>query len=155
MKKYENEKITLSKKDFSFVCPLKTDDMTVVEGGHFCTECEKKVHDVSKMTQEEYKTLVVGTDNVCVSFKKVATMSLALSLAACATPKKTNPLLLGKIAPQSTCNVDVNKTIDKNETIKIKYKQTFELMGDVMEVEALAGVPIMPIKKTKKIIKEK
>jgi len=113
-----SDKIDLSKEDFSFVCPMKTEDMTTIEGGYFCSGCEQKVHDVSTMTQNEYKTLLEKTENICVSFKKVATVSLALSLAACASPQEQKQMLLGKVvAPKSTCNIDTNKTTDKSPEI--------------------------------------
>jgi len=108
-----NDKIDLSKEDFSFVCPMKTEDMTAIEGGYFCAECDKKVHDVSNMTKCEYTTLVSKTDNICVTFKKVATVSLALSLAACTSSQKPKPVLMGKIvAPNSTCNVKQGNKIE-------------------------------------------
>jgi len=108
-----SDKIDLSKEDFSFVCPMKTEDMTAIEGGYFCGECDKKVHDVSNMTKCEYTTLVSKTDNICVMFKKVATVSLALSLAACTSSQKPKPVLMGKIvAPKSTCNVKQDNKIE-------------------------------------------
>lgn len=125
--------LLLSEEDFSFVCPIKTEEMTVVEGGYHCEGCEKKVHDVSNMTQEEYKTLIDKTDNVCVSFKKVATVSLVLSLAACTTaPKPKAPVIMGKIA-SPTCMVD-NKT-KTSKMIKIKQQLNSEVGGTPMPIQ--------------------
>ena len=133
MKRSNEKQINLKEKDFSFVCPMKIEDMTIIEGGYFCSGCEQKVHDVSDMTQNEYKTLLEKTENVCVSFKKVATVSLLLSVAACASPEE---ILLGKIKPNSTSHIDNNKSIDlfenvddKNKTIRIEYPQRVELGG--------------------------
>jgi len=138
-----SDKIDLKKEDFSFVCPIKTEDMTAIDGGYFCGECDKKVHDVSKMNVSEYKKLITKTENVCVSFKKVATVSLVLSLAACSSPEKTKAPLLGKIkAPNNTCQVDTNKR-DKNETIRIEFNQIDET-GGVPVPEPLMGVVAVP-----------
>ena len=127
-----DKKVTLNEEDFSFLCPMKTEDMTIVEGGYFCGECNKKVHDVSDMTINEYEKLVKKTDDICISFKKIAIASLALSVAACASPKKSKKLLLGKRVIKSNhitikleeenntltpCEkLDSNKTADVNKT---------------------------------------
>jgi len=89
-----DKKITLNEEDFSFLCPMKTEDMTTIEGGYFCGECNKKVHDVSDMNKSEYEKLVEKTDDICISFKKIATVSLALSVAACASPEKSKHSIL-------------------------------------------------------------
>jgi len=98
-----DKKITLNEEDFSFLCPMKTEDMTTIEGGYFCGECNKKVHDVSDMSKSEYEKLVEKTDDICISFKKIATVSLALSVAACASPEKSRKPLLGKKKINSKC----------------------------------------------------
>ena len=121
MKKKSDAPIELSEKDFSFVCPMKTEEMTAVEGGYFCGECDKKVYDVSGMGKDEYAQLLAKTENICVTFKKVATVSLALSLAAC-TSDKNKPVLMGKIVPSQSCQVP-----DKNKTM-----QTEEIAGGIM-----------------------
>ena len=79
-----DNKIDLTEKDFSFECPMKSEDMLEVDGGHHCDKCDKKVHDVSNMTKNEYATFLEKEKNPCVSFKKIVTVSIALSLAACA-----------------------------------------------------------------------
>lgn len=95
----KNQKITLEKKDFSFVCPLKVEDMTDIDGGHHCDECNQKVFDVTDMSKDKYDELVRKTDNICVSFKLAAAATgLMFGLAACSSPK-TQPRILGKIAP--------------------------------------------------------
>jgi len=141
MKKKNNEPIELSEKDFSFVCPLKTEDMTAIEGGYFCGECEKKVHDVSGMTKCEYDALVSKIDNVCVTFKKVATVSLALSLAACTSPQKPKPILMGKIAaPNSTCQTKPIEppSINKLAPYKaIDINKTVEIAGGIMMPQSI------------------
>ena len=135
MKKKNDESIELSEKDFSFVCPMKTEDMTVVDGGYFCGECEKKVYDVSHMAKDEYQNLVEKIDDICISFKKVSTVSLALSLAACASPEKPKPILLGKIvSPKANCNIEHNKSktvekSDKNTTVHIRYDKIRHIKG--------------------------
>ena len=127
-----DKKVTLNEEDFSFLCSMKTEDMTIVEGGYFCGECNKKVHDVSDMTINEYEKLVKKTDDICISFKKIAIASLALSVAACASPEKSKKLLLGKRVIKSNhitikleeenntltpCEkLDSNKTADVNKT---------------------------------------
>jgi len=153
MKKKNKEELTLTKEDFSFVCPMKTEDMTTIEGGYFCGECEKKVHDVSHMTKHEYETLVSKTENVCVTFKKVATVSLALSLAACTSPQKPKPVLMGKImAPNSTCNIKQDNKKVKNPLAPYKVVDVneSEVGGEPIPVESLAGIPALPVVKPPK-----
>ena len=128
-----DKKVTLNEEDFSFLCPLETEDMTIVEGGYFCNECNKKVHDVSDMTINEYEKVVKKTNDICISFKKIAIASLALSVAACASPEKSKHIILkGKrvVKPNHIINkpkeqnnilissekVDSNKTADVNKT---------------------------------------
>jgi len=146
MQKKNKTELTLTKKDFSFVCPLKTEDMIAVDSGYFCDKCKKIVHDVSDMTQSEYKTLVEKTDDICVTFKKVATVSLVFSLAACTTAPKVNPPLLGKIVPKNSCttkqekpkDADVlapYKVVDKKREIEIKYQKEVEIAGGISYVE--------------------
>jgi len=147
MKKKYDEPIALSEKDFSFVCPMKTEDMTAVEGGYFCGECDKKVHDVSGMSKDEYSQLLSKTENVCVTFKKVATVSLALSLAACTSAQKPKPVLMGKIAsPNPSCNIKQDKSKTKNPLAPYKALDVneTEVGGEPAPIEALAGVPVMP-----------
>jgi len=76
-------KINLNKEDFSFICPLKTEDMSAVEGGYFCQKCDKKVHDVTKMNHDEFERLKSKSSNLCVTIQKVAAVSLVLGLSAC------------------------------------------------------------------------
>jgi len=77
------KKTTLTKEDFSFVCPLKTEDMSAVDGGYFCAKCEKKVHDVTNMTQEDFQTLKQNSKDLCVTIKKVAAVSLTRLVCLC------------------------------------------------------------------------
>ena len=132
MKKKSNELIELSEKDFSFVCPVQTDDMTAINGGYFCDSCEKKVHDVSSMTKDEYRQLLSKSENICVTFKKVVTVSLALSLAACST--ENNAKTIDFSINKSTSNESNNSlkpynAVDKNQT------QIVELGGKVLPKE--------------------
>jgi hypothetical protein len=147
-----SDKIDLNKEDFSFVCPMKTEDMTAIDGGYFCGECDKKVHDVSNMTKCEYDALVSKTENVCVTFKKVATVSLALSLAACTSAQKPKPVLMGKIvAPNNTCNIKQDNKEVKNPLAlyKVVDVNETEVGGEPVPVETLSGVPALPMDKPK------
>ena len=138
MKNKSDETINLSEKDFSFICPMKTKDMTAIEGGYFCGECNKKVHDVSHMSKDEYRQLVSKTENICVTFKKVATVSLALSLAACTSPQKTKPFMLqGEVAsPNPSCNTKQEKVKPKNPLAPYKTPDIneSEVSGDITPV---------------------
>ena len=135
MKKKSDELIELSEKDFSFVCPLKTVDMTAINGGYFCDSCEKKVHDVSSMTKDEYRQLLSKTENICVTFKKVATVSLALSLTAC-TSQKPIPELSGNVVDSyPNCNIEQNKTtINPLAPYKVLDINKSELSGDIVPI---------------------
>jgi len=73
------EKLNLTPKDFSFICPITMDELTPIEGGYHCDSCEKKVYDVSHMTKDEFSTLQKKTKDLCVSFQKVTTVAVALS----------------------------------------------------------------------------
>ena len=68
-------KTNLNKEDFSFICPLKTEDMSAVEGGYFCQKCDKKVHDVTKMNHDEFERLKSKSSNLCVTIQKVVAVS--------------------------------------------------------------------------------
>jgi len=144
MKSITDNKIELNKEDFSFVCPLKTDDMKPVNGGYFCGQCEKKVHDVSDFTTQEFRELKKKS-NVCVTFKKVAVVSLVLGLSACSTGESR---LVGKVAPKEPCNADIKpstsnnrltpfKVLDKNKTIKIDRVEEVNIAGEPMPVHLL------------------
>ena len=108
----KNDKISLEKEDFSFVCPLKVEDMKSVDGGHFCEGCEKKVYDVSNFSRDEYKSLLGSQKDVCISFTKVATLSLALTFSACSSVN-SRPLV-GKVTP--TMDMKNVKSCDTNST---------------------------------------
>ena len=110
----------------------------------------KNVHDVSTFTEEEFSILKASNNNLCVTFKRVAAVSLALTFVACASPS-SEPQITGKISKKEPCQAEVNKsnriennkltpfkTPDKNTTIKIKHSETFELGG---------GIPALPEKK--------
>ncbi len=151
MKKH---KIKITKEDFSFVCPLKTEDMRSVEGGYFCQKCDKKVHDVSNMSHNEFETLKAKSSNLCITIKKVATVSLVLGLSACA--KAPQPHLTGKIAPNTSCDSNVTKApkknrlapftaVDKNETI---------IIDEIAEPQIAGGIS-MPQEMPKEIKEEK
>ena len=141
MKKKSDGPIELREKDFSFVCPMKTEDMTAVEGGYFCGVCDKKVHDVTSMTKDEYSQLASKTENVCVTFKKVATVSLVLSLAACATESNNSKKLTGFLfdmkdyaskesnASENNNSLAPYSVVDKNKTVHIKYENRIHKMG--------------------------
>ena len=115
----KDNKIALEKEDFSFVCPLKVDDMTSVDGGHFCGSCEKKVYDVTNFSKDEYKSLLNSQKDVCISFTKVATLSLALTFSACSNNKP----LVGKVVPKIdiksniSCDINSSKVVDDIEPI--------------------------------------
>ena len=133
--------VNLSEKDFSFVCPMKIEDMKEISGGYFCNECEKKVHDVSHMTQEEYKQLVSKTENICVTFKKVATVSLALSLAACTSTQKSESVLLGEL--DTSCNTEQNKSQIQNPLSPYKGidSNEVELGGEPLPIKGKIRLP--------------
>ncbi len=126
MKNNNNETIELNKKDFSFLCPMQIKDMRAVEGGYFCGECNKKVHDVSGMTKDAYHDLVSKTENICVTFKKVATVSLALSMAASATDTNSSNIKIGKIAIPT----EVHESSLENNMVDEVFT------GDIMLVES-------------------
>ena len=130
MKNNNNENIELNKKDFSFLGPMQIKDMRAVEGGYFCEECNKKVHDVSGMSKEKYHDLVSKTENICVTFKKVATVSLALSMAASATDTNSSNIKIGKIAIPT----EVHESSLENNNSKNMVDEVFT--GDIMLVES-------------------
>jgi hypothetical protein len=127
--------IELNKEDFSFVCPMKQEDMREVDGGFFCDKCEEKVHDVSHMSQGEYEELIETNDNVCVTFKRVVAASFAFGLVACAEPKQPKPVLMGKIiAPSKACQTQTIKKQNKNPLApyKVTTNKTVEVAGGIM-----------------------
>jgi len=140
MKKKNEEELNLTKEDFSFICPMKTEDMTAIDGGYFCGECDKKVHDVSHMNKSEYETLLKSKENVCVTFKRVVATSLAFGLVACAEPKSPKPVLMGKIAPNSACQTKPIKPPKDNKLSPYKAidtNKTVEIAGGMMMPQSL------------------
>jgi hypothetical protein len=138
----KTNKLSLTKKDFSFVCPLDVDAMKAIDGGHFCDSCEKKVYDVSEFSTNQYQSLIENKKDICISFKKIATVSLALSLSACSNVKATP--LLGKLVVKNPTKTSIScstKIPKDNNTSKpfIKKKEETHLRT--------AGVPA-PIKKS-------
>jgi hypothetical protein len=144
MKKTITDNISLTKEDFSFVCPLKTEDMNVVDGGYFCGKCEKKVHDVTDYTEEEFGSLKQKSDNLCITIKKVAAVSLVLGLSACSTQTT------GKISSNPKCNTPIKENnntnrlrpfpiVDKNQTITIDRTEEPEIAGGIMAPAELSG----------------
>jgi len=135
-----SDKIDLSKEDFSFVCPMKTEDMTAIEGGYFCDKCEEKVHDVSHISKGEYEILLQSKENVCVTFKRVVATSLAFGLVACAEPKSPKPMLMGKIAPNRACQTKPIKPQKDNKLSPYKAidtNKTVEIAGGIMMPQSL------------------
>jgi hypothetical protein len=139
MKTTTDTKIVLSKEDFSFVCPMKTEDMKAVEEGYFCAKCEKNVHDVSKFTEKEFDVLKASNNDLCVTFKKVAVVSLALGFVACSSPNTT-----GRISKDTSCQSEVDKknavkynrltpfkTPDNNTTIHIERSEEVNIAGGI------------------------
>jgi hypothetical protein len=152
----KKDTITLTKEDFSFVCPLKTEDMKSVDGGYFCQKCEKKVHDVTHMSQEDFQTLKQKSENICVTFHKVAAVSLVLGLSAC-----TSKPLTGKIAPTSSCDSNITKNsannrlapfrvVDKNQTIIIDHVEEPQIAGGITVPENMPQPIEEPTPKEKK-----
>ena len=132
----ENNKINLTEEDFSFVCPLKTADMKNIEGGYFCGKCDKKVHDVSDYTPEAFNSLKEKSDNLCITFKKVAVVSLALSLSACTTTGKVasskEPCQTKHPTTQDENNrLSPFKTPDKNQTVQINRAEESNIAGGI------------------------
>jgi len=153
----KKESITLSKEDFSFVCPLRTEDMSVVDGGYFCGKCEKKVHDVTNMGQEDFQTLKRNSENLCVTIHKVVAVSLVLGLSACSSSKP----LTGKIASNSPCDANVTAyptknrwapapVVDKNQTITIDHVAEPQIAGGMMVPEEILESVKEPQSKEKK-----
>ena len=141
MKHQKSEKINLTKEDFSFVCPLKTADMKAVDDGYFCGKCEKKVHDVSNFTNEEFLELSKKSDNLCITFKKVATVSLVLGLSACSS-QTTGKISQNHQEPQN--RLSPFPVVDKNQTIKVDRIEEPEIAGGKMapiDIPCSAQVP--------------
>jgi len=133
----KKDTITLTKEDFSFICPLKTEDMKAVDGGYFCQKCEKKVHDVTHMSQEDFQTLKQKSENLCVTIHKVAAVSLVLGLSAC-----TSKPLTGKIVstPSTNNRLAPFTVVDKNKTIIIDHVAEPQIAGDpVPEILGYVG----------------
>jgi len=143
MKKENGKKIELTKKDFSFVCPMKTADMREVEEGYFCAKCDKNIYDVSNFTQKEFLKLKANNHDLCITFKKVAVVSLALSFVACSTPKIIEEV------PQNRANNRLTpfSLPDKNQTININHVEEENVAGGISipshEVEIAVGMPVL------------
>ena len=104
------EKVKLTEKDLEFVCPMKVEDMSQVEGGYFCGKCEKKVHDVSNFTKDEFQSLTSKNAHLCITFKKVVTLGAMLSFSAC-SPVQTS----GKVSQDSRDKVNCNSVVPSED----------------------------------------
>ena len=133
--------LTLTKEDFSFVCPLKTEDMNTVDGGYFCGKCDKKVHDITNMAHEDFKTLQAKSENLCITFHKVAAVSLVLGLTACTSASENNTRLIGEIASPTACDANITQPSnrlapfsipDKNKTITIDHIEEPQISGGMV-----------------------
>ena len=150
------EKINLTPKDFSFICPLSMDELTPIEGGYHCDGCEKKVYDVSHMSKSEFKTLQEKTKDLCISFKKVTTVAVALGasgwVAAADTNSTTSSITIqqksnslfpygvkGKVRRDGLSKVDVEKN-----TIEVPFSASH---SDVKKVHRLMGKVIPKVHK--------
>ena len=138
----KTNKLSLTKEDFSFVCPLDVDDMKAIDGGHFCDTCNKNVYDVSDFSANQYQSFIENKKDICISFKQIVTVSLALSLSACSNVKATP--LLGKLLVKHpiktavSCSTKTPKEKNTTKPFKIKKQETYI---------KTAGVPL-PIKKS-------
>ena len=124
----KNDPFILTPKNFSFRCPLKVADMEVVEGGYFCSKCEKKVHDVSAMSKKEYKELQNKHKNLCVYFKRVVKTSVALSLVACSSSTKEGDKEVNPFGGNTTM-VEDRKEILKSFKVIDEVFREYELGG--------------------------
>lgn len=49
-------------------CNEDWEGMTPEQRGRFCAACQKKVHDLSAMTEDDAKALLASDDDICVSY---------------------------------------------------------------------------------------
>lgn len=49
-------------------CDADWDAMTPVERGRFCSDCQKKVHDLSSMPESDAQVLLESDDDICISY---------------------------------------------------------------------------------------
>ena len=128
--------------------------MQSIDGGYFCGECEKKVYDVSDYTESEFEKLRKKNEKVCVSFKKVITLSLVLSLSACTSTKTTEIHEKTKESCTSSHKKTAGtknplapfKIIDKNQTVQLDEVQ-YEVGGDINPVTVFEQEPFEEEKK--------
>ncbi len=137
--KIKNGKIDLSEKDFEFVCPVKTADMTAVEKGYFCDKCEKKVYDVSDYTCDEFDVLKASSSGLCINFKKIVTTTILLNSTLCVAVGINTE---NRLAPLSK--------ITANQAIFLEHKEVVEMGGGaypvtIFEVDGDIWVPIEPV----------
>ena len=137
--KKDNEKINLTEKDFEFICPVKTSDMTAIEEGYFCDKCDKKVHDVSEYTNNELNTLKTNNSGLCINFKKIVTTTLILNATLCVAIDTRGE---NRLAPLSK--------FTSNQTVFFEHRKEVELGGGgdpitIFEPEEEIWVPIEPV----------
>jgi len=132
----KENKINLTEKDFEFICPVKTSDMTEVEKGYFCGKCEKKVYDVSDYTQDEFHALKRNTSGLCINFKKIVITSLILNATLCVAVDTTGQ---NRLAPLSK--------FSSNQTVFIEHREAVVMGGmpipiTIFEVDGNIWVPV-------------
>ena len=136
MKVKQENSIDLKKEDFAFLCPLKTDDMQSIEGGYFCQECEKRVHDVSGMSQDDFQSLKQKEENICITIKKVAMASLVLGFSAQSVAQEPVTLMEKiKMSPNGSQNDNnLTKGLDKNESITLELPVENTFLGMIIDI---------------------
>ena len=134
-----NCKVNLSEKDFEFICPIQTSDMTAIDGGYFCDKCEKKVHDVSNHTYSELDRLKAKNSGLCINFKKIVTSTLILNATLCVAIDTRGE---NRLAPLSK--------FTSNQPISFEDRKAVVMGGmpmpiTIFEVDRDIWVPIEPI----------
>ncbi len=75
-------RIMLQPHHFTYKCPLKLSDLNRVDGGYYCSQCRKDIHDLTDCSMDEIRDLQKRHGAIC-GFIRVVGVSSMLSLAAC------------------------------------------------------------------------
>jgi hypothetical protein len=70
---------------FTFKCPLKLSDLDQSNGGYYCNQCRKDIHDLTDCSLDEIRDLQRRKGAIC-GFIRVVGVSSMMGLAACSKP---------------------------------------------------------------------
>ncbi|MEA3044341.1 MAG: hypothetical protein QOH47_2179 [Sphingomonadales bacterium] len=126
-------------------CPYKADLASVMDGD-FCRMCERRVFDLTHMTDIERRAFMAGcSEEVCVSYRFGPAIAAA-ALAAAAVPTAAAAQDLGPAVPSAASIAASTDQIAAMEEIEIMVGGIKDLANvDYVEDRADSTIPELPV----------